>query len=39
MELYLDEIFNIDDMRMDDETFEEFLREHNLVLKSDNCFE
>lgn len=39
MELYLDEIFNIDDMRMDDETFEEFLREHNLVLTSDNCFE
>lgn len=39
MELYLDEIFNSDDLRMDDETFEEFLREHGLVLTNDNRLE
>lgn len=39
MELYLDDIFNTDNLRMNDETFEEFLREHDLVLINDNCLE
>lgn len=37
MELYLDDIFDTNDLRMDDETFEEFLIEHDLVLESDDC--
>lgn len=37
MELFLDQIFDTNNLRMDDETFEEFLKENNLVLTSNTA--